>query len=598
VTSDAEHIMTMAPVDVLSRVRNNGSLPRTNADVRVRIYLETTTSNNTEAPVPTFNTVPVVDRTAKVDLVSGESKDVLFGIPGFAPQTYQQLAGYNTPGRLSAMTYNVTPRYRIEVTTMSDENNGNNMLSKVVRFFMKRAATSIVVSARGASTSLAGGPTSNQIAGRLNADTLQKALRDLGLINNPGANQFNYDVFDRAAWEDRAVDYTMYRTMFWSHDQTALLRTERDDIRNFIDAGAPGAKKNLAMSSQEPVRRHQGTSIAADAAFINTVLRAKYAAPGTPATPNYTGKRIVGRALARGTEETVSATGVPNDASSQPALMNVFSSPTTPGIAQAAYSFKLGDRTTPDSVAGTATASLTHNVCYVGVDWRHFARPTGFTGAERVLRGIIDFFESNGGSVVPAELVSFDAKARGTNVDVFWTTASERNADHFDVERSAVSTVRAGDALTTDGTAGWMAVATLPAAGNTTDRRDYTVTDRGLTDGTWLYRLVTVDRDGAVSRTPAVEVVIGSTTDLTVDGLAPQPAVTTTDLTITMPYAATVRIDIVNMAGEFVMTGFDGEVAAGRQALTLTTATLPSGSYTLVVSSPAGRGTITMKVVK
>jgi hypothetical protein len=278
--------------------------------------------------------------------------------------------------------------------------------------------------------------------------------------------------------------------------------------------------------------------------------------------------------------------------------MKVYSSPTTPGIAQAAYSYKAGDRTTPDSVAGVATASLTHNVAYIGVDWRHFGRPAAFTGSERVLRGIIDFFESNGGAVVPIELLAFDAKARGTDVDVFWATASELDADHFDVERMATS----GDEQATPGEATtgsrWTAVATLPAAGTSTERRDYSITDKGLSNGTWLYRLVTVDRDGAMERTPAVEVITGTTAELTVTGLNPQPATTATEVVLLMPQEADVRIDVVNISGEYVATVFSGTVALGEHPVSISTASLPSGTYTLVITSPAGRATTQMRVVR
>jgi hypothetical protein len=594
-TADAEHIMTTAPVDALARVRNNGALPRTNADVRVRIYLETAASNNANGAVPVFNTTPVVDRVVKVNLVSGESKDVAMGIPSFAPQTYQQLAGYTVPTRLSAMTMNVTPRYRIEISTTPDENNANNTRSKTVRFFIKRALTHIAVSARSASVVLGPTSTPNEIAGRLNGDSLQKSLRDLGFVNNPGAGLYSYDVFDRSNWEDRAVDYSMYSTLFWAHDATALTRTERDDIRNYIDAGVPGGKKNLAINSQEPVRRHQGLSITADQAFVNKVLRASYVAPGQPTTPAYSGKRIVGRAIARNTEETVTSTGYPFDAASFPALMNMYSDPTTPGISQASYSYKKGDRTTLDSIAGTATASLTHNVVYVGVDWRHFARTGAFTGGERVLRGIIDFFETNGGTVVPVELLSFDAKARGTNADVFWSTASERNADHFTVERTAAPDVTAGQ-LQSGPSTDWSVVATVPAAGNTTERRDYSATDRDLVAGTYLYRLVTVDRDGSTQRTPSVEVIIGGTSGLTIEGLMPQPATTAAELRLVMPSTATVRIDVVNAAGEVVTVAFDGTLSQGSHAVAISAADLASGAYTLVVTSEAGRATIPMVV--
>ncbi|MCO6467072.1 MAG: hypothetical protein J5I53_10700, partial [Bradyrhizobiaceae bacterium] len=147
-TSDAEYIMTTTPVDVTARIRNSGSLPRTDADIRVRIWVETAASNNGNYANPVWSANTVVDQTYAIDLNSGASTDIVFGIQGFAPQTYQQLVGYTVPSRFSAMALNVTPRYRIEVSTPNDENNGNNSVSKVTRFYIKRSGTSIMVSGR------------------------------------------------------------------------------------------------------------------------------------------------------------------------------------------------------------------------------------------------------------------------------------------------------------------------------------------------------------------------------------------------------------------------------------------------------------------
>jgi hypothetical protein len=278
--------------------------------------------------------------------------------------------------------------------------------------------------------------------------------------------------------------------------------------------------------------------------------------------------------------------------------MKVYSDPTTSGIAQAAYSYKKGDRTTTDSVAGTATASLTANTVYIGIDWRHYARTGAFTGTERVLRGIIDFFETNGGTVVPVELVSFDAKARGSNADVFWATASERDADHFTVERTRMDVGVAGEALQSGNTetAAWTAVTSVPASGNTTERRDYAVTDRDLMAGTYLYRLVMVDRDGSAERSGSVEVIIGGATELSVAGLMPQPATTAAELKLVMPAAAMVHIDVVNAAGEIVAVAFDGMLSLGTQGVHISTADLASGAYTLVVTSEAGRASVPLVV--
>jgi hypothetical protein len=590
-TSDAEYVMTTTPVDVEARVRNSGALPRTNATVTVKIYRETMASSNGDYTMPVFEATPAAEGTAQVDLNSGALVDVAFGLQNFSPESYEQLAGYTAPARFAAMELNVTPRYRAVVSVGNDENNANNESSKVYRFFVKRSLMSIVVSAENAGTMLGASSTQGQIAGRLNADSLMGNLDELGFFNDPAGQMFSYDVLDRSAWEPRAVDYTMYRTMFWSDGPGAMSRSERDDIRNFVDAGTPQGKKNLAIGSQEPVRAHQGSTIAQDENFVNRVLRANAVGASTPAVPNYDGKRIVGRAIARNTTETVKSTGYAGDASPMPALMSLYSDATTGGIAQTAYSYRAGDRQTTDSISGVATASLTTNTVYLGIDWRHYQRTGAFTGAERVLRGVIDFFEDNGGTVVPVELVSFDAKPRTTDVDVFWATASEQDAAHFLVERTSSGMAIAG-------ASDYAVVATVPAAGNTTERQDYAIVDRNLQPGVYLYRLASVDRDGAVSRTGDVQVVIGGQATLAIEGVTPNPVVTTSQVSITMPEAGTATIRLIDASGRQVAILHSGELAAGTTPVSLDASLLASGSYTVVAESNGQSATATVTISK
>lgn len=593
-TSDAEYVMTKAPIDVQARTRNNGALAVTNARVRLRIFMETVNSNNTNAANPTFNLAPIVDRTLTADMASGALRDLTFSNLNWTPTVYFGLTGYTTPTRFASMAANVTPRYRIEVSVPSDENMGNNVQSKVVRFYIQKSQMNIIVSTRHSDVNiLSGTPTGTQIAGRLNGDSLMKSMADLGWRNDPANNSYAYDVFERGAWEERAVNYNIYRSMFWAHDQSALTRTERDDIRNFIKSGSPQNKKNLAIGSQELPRRHIGLNVINDESFVRTVLRATNAAPGTPVPPptnSYHNRRITGSAIARNSTETVVRTGFNGDADPVPALVRLYSDATTSGLANPAYFYRRGDRTTTDSIMGTAVAGLNVNTVYLGVDWRHYNRPEVRTGGERVLRGIIDFFETNGGTVVPVELASFDAQGRGNDVDVFWSTASEANSDRFEVERATVSET---------GTSEFALVTTVPAAGNTTERRDYRVADKDLAAGTYLYRLHMVDIDGSSARSQEVEVTVGDTRNLWISTITPNPV--TTAATVEFGSAVTVAGDVklYNMAGQEVVTMFVGEMIAGQPTTAeFNAANLPSGVYTIVVRAGEQLVSKTVNIVR
>jgi len=592
-TSDAEYIMTKAPVDVKARVRNSGALATTRTPVRVRIFMETPTSNNTNLANPTWGGA-VVDRTIYTDLQAGQIADLTFNVPNFTPQTYFGLAGYTTPSRFASMAANVTPRYRVEVTAGFDENGANNTFAKTVRFYIQKSQMSIVVSAVGTTNNITTGtPTANQIAGKLNADSLIRGFNHIGWVNNPAANAYAYDVFERSAWEGRAVNYNIYRSLFWSHDQTALTRTERSDIRNFVRDGQLSGKKNLVVGSQDIPRNHVGLNFTNDEEFVNKVLRVDHIAPGTPAPGTYHGKRILGAAQTRNVTETITRTGFAGDADPLPALVRVYSDATTSGMASPSYFYVKGDRTTTDSISGASTGSLFVNTIFLGVDWRHYGRPSFNTGVERVIRGVVDFLESNGGTVVPVELASFDAKARANDVDVFWTTASEQNSDHFRVERSRVS--EAGMVTSQD----FATIATVPAAGNSTERRDYLTTDRGLDAGTYVYRLVSVDHDGSTARSQDVQVVIVDGSALSLNDVVPNPVANEAQVTFSLGTASDIQIVLVDANGTEVATLFSGFHAAGSGEVTLSTTKLSSGSYTLVIRDGSGLfATKTVNVVK
>lgn len=574
-TSDAEYVMTKAPIDVRARVRNNGALTQSNARIRVRIFMETAASNNANLATPAFNAFPAVDRTLPVSLASAAQSDISFGIPSFTPTVYYALGAYNVPAQFYTMRANVTPRYRIEVSVSNDENNGNNMVEKVVRFYLQKSNTRILVSGRSTNADLSAAPTANMIAGRLNVDSLISGLNKMGFVSDPANNNINYDVFDRSSWEERAVDYTGYRSIFFASDNNPLSRFERLDVRRFMAAGTLQEKKNLAVSGQNYVRQHIGMDVINDEAFIRSIFRATNQTPGTPvpATLSYHDRRVRGDATARNTVEYVVRTGFLGDAEPNPALIKLYSDATTAGLVSPAYVYVKGDRATNDSLMGTANASLVANTVYLGVDWRHWKHTGVRTGVERVLRGVIDFFEKNGGTVVPVELATFDAKARGNDVDVFWSTASERNADHFVIERA--NTVTAGEPV-------FEAVGTVDAAGNSTTTRDYIFRDQDVANGSYLYRLLMVDADGTMDHSSEVNVVIGTTETLRIVGVQPQPAMGPATMDYVAPFAGRVTIEVVNVQGQVVGTLADADVAAGQHSIGIPS-TFANGSYTIVV---------------
>lgn len=84
---------------------------------------------------------------------------------------------------------------------------------------------------------------------------------------------------------------------------------------------------------------------------------------------------------------------------------------------------------------------------------------------------------------LPIELLNFIAKLNQKVVDLVWSTASEKNNDFFTIEKS------------TNGST-FEIVAKKDGAGNSTTRKDYTLTDENPIEGTSYYRLKQTDFDG------------------------------------------------------------------------------------------------------
>jgi hypothetical protein len=116
---------------------------------------------------------------------------------------------------------------------------------------------------------------------------------------------------------------------------------------------------------------------------------------------------------------------------------------------------------------------------------------TGFESASYTTYTVPDFSEfwlhGSSGSALPVELTALTALCNSTNdeVSVHWSTASEQNSSHYNVERSV------------DGSA-WNLLTTTSAAGNSTLTEAYEVKDYDVRAyETIYYRLQQFDQDGA-----------------------------------------------------------------------------------------------------
>ena len=89
------------------------------------------------------------------------------------------------------------------------------------------------------------------------------------------------------------------------------------------------------------------------------------------------------------------------------------------------------------------------------------------------------------GIALPVELVDYQGTATETEVNLNWSTASERNNDRYSILRS------------TDGYT-WSEIAQVKGAGTTADYKEYSYADRSPENGINYYKLTQTDFDGDV----------------------------------------------------------------------------------------------------
>ena len=182
---------------------------------------------------------------------------------------------------------------------------------------------------------------------------------------------------------------------------------------------------------------------------------------------------------------------------------------------------------------------------------------------------------------LPVELTAFDAITSRGDAVLSWATASEKNNDHFAVERSA------------DGRE-FAAISQVAGQGSTSSAHAYAFRDAGAARlGQLLYyRLRQVDRDGTATFSPVRTVKFADAEASATVLLYPNP--TTADVTCSLAQlpAGTYSVQVLNVTGQVLST----TQLSNDQPQGLNVADLPTGLYLVHVQGL--RVSLTQRLVK
>ncbi len=166
---------------------------------------------------------------------------------------------------------------------------------------------------------------------------------------------------------------------------------------------------------------------------------------------------------------------------------------------------------------------------------------------------------------LPVELSGFTAARLPGGVALRWTTASEKNSDYFEVQRSPDGSV-------------FSPIATVAGQGNSTRVSTYASLDRTAPAGAVYYRLREVDRDGETAFSPVLRVSSEALGFL----IFPNPARATISFQTSAEASTTYRI--LNQLGQALRTGQTPPGVA-----TLPVNDLLNGCYFLELQTEQGR---------
>jgi hypothetical protein len=141
--------------------------------------------------------------------------------------------------------------------------------------------------------------------------------------------------------------------------------------------------------------------------------------------------------------------------------------------------------------------------------------PSGWTTIEGKVWEYVD-------PTIPVELTSFTATANGKELLLSWSTATEINNQGFEVQRKF-------------GSNDFVTIGSVKGHGTTTTPNNYSLVDKLVDGGKYIYRLKQIDFSGTFEYSDAVEVEVRVLDKFTLEQNYPNPFNPSTKIKFTIP---------------------------------------------------------------
>ena len=189
--------------------------------------------------------------------------------------------------------------------------------------------------------------------------------------------------------------------------------------------------------------------------------------------------------------------------------------------------------------------------------------------------------------LIPVELSSFTASRVNENVVVNWITSTETNNMGFDIERRS-----------TNNNLGWIKLGFVNGKGTTTEKSDYTFTDKNPVEGKSYYRLKQIDFDGSYKIFNSAEVDFETVKEYSLSQNYPNPFNPSTEINFSIAKSGNATLTVYNILGSEVAKLVNGYMEAGKHSVKFDANNLTSGVYFYTLKSGNFASTKKMMLTK
>lgn len=187
---------------------------------------------------------------------------------------------------------------------------------------------------------------------------------------------------------------------------------------------------------------------------------------------------------------------------------------------------------------------------------------------------------------LPVELSSFTSLVDKNNVQLYWSTAYEKNNRSFGIERS-------------DEKGNWKKIGEVAGTGNSNATVNYSFSDYGLKTGSYNYRLRQTDFNGSSELFDLpITVVIGAPSHFELSQNYPNPFNPSTNISFRIPVNGNVVLKVFDVNGRLASTLLDGDLQTGYYTVKFIAGGLSGGIYYYTIESGSFSQTKKMVIIK